>query len=352
MKPLVSIAVGIGTIAAFGGALAAQRTFVASYGQDINACSLAQPCRSFGVAIGKTDTEGEVIVLDSAGYGSVTVTRSVSIVAPAGIYAGISVGSGANGVTINAASINVRIRGLTINGTTPSSLHGVEVVQGASVVVEDCTIANLGHYALSSNVAADVTMSNITARGNALGGLHLSLGSLTVVDSRIVNNGSLGVLVEAGEATVVRTLVTGNGGGGISVTSSSSPTSIAVGDSTIGGNGAAGLVIRSQAAAAPAYADVMRNTVANNATAGIQFTNGSGGVVKGNASRNQIVGHAAEGIVTSGVPVQARVSDNSVFGNGTGISQGASGALLFTPGDNYVRDNGTDVDGSSADTFL
>ena len=31
----------------------AQRTFVASYGVDVNACSLVSPCRSFGVALAK-----------------------------------------------------------------------------------------------------------------------------------------------------------------------------------------------------------------------------------------------------------------------------------------------------------
>src|SRR5215831_3490796 len=82
----------------------AQRTFVASYGLTSNTafnCSLAKPCRAFGEAIGVTNAKGEVIVLDSAGYGPVTITKSVSLVAPPGIYAGITVLSG-DGVTINA----------------------------------------------------------------------------------------------------------------------------------------------------------------------------------------------------------------------------------------------------------
>src|SRR5207237_7514101 len=57
----------------------------------------------------------EVIVLDSAGYGPVTITKSVSLISPAGIYAGISVTSPA-GVVVNAPSEVVTLRGLTING--------------------------------------------------------------------------------------------------------------------------------------------------------------------------------------------------------------------------------------------
>jgi hypothetical protein len=46
-----------------------QRTFVASTGNDANPCTLAQPCRGFARAVSQTSPSGEVIVLDSAGYG-------------------------------------------------------------------------------------------------------------------------------------------------------------------------------------------------------------------------------------------------------------------------------------------
>jgi hypothetical protein len=94
---------------------AAQRTFVASTGLDANPCSISAPCRSFCAAVAHTDINGEIIVLDSAGYGAVTITKSVSIIAPPGVYAGISVFSG-NGVTIDSPSAKVVLRGLSING--------------------------------------------------------------------------------------------------------------------------------------------------------------------------------------------------------------------------------------------
>ena len=109
------------------GALAAlaQRTFVRSDGADANTCSIAQPCRSFTAALGKTAAAGEIIVLDSAGYGPVIINQSVAIIAPSGIYAGVSVFSD-DGVTVNGdATANVVLRGLTING-----LGGEDYIDG------------------------------------------------------------------------------------------------------------------------------------------------------------------------------------------------------------------------------
>src|SRR5437867_994768 len=93
------------------------RTFVASTGLDTNPCSRTSPCRSFAAALVETAPSGEIIVLDSAGYGPVTINQSVTIVSPPGVYAGITATSG-NGITISGTTQNdvVVIRGLTING--------------------------------------------------------------------------------------------------------------------------------------------------------------------------------------------------------------------------------------------
>ena len=67
---------------------ALQRTFVASTGSDSNPCSLPLPCRGFAIAVAAVAPAGEVIVLDSGGYGPVVITQSVSIIAPAGVVCG------------------------------------------------------------------------------------------------------------------------------------------------------------------------------------------------------------------------------------------------------------------------
>ena len=60
----------------------AQRTFVSGVGSDGNPCSRTAPCRTISQALMGTSSGGEVIVLDSAGYGPVTITQAVSIIAP------------------------------------------------------------------------------------------------------------------------------------------------------------------------------------------------------------------------------------------------------------------------------
>src|SRR6478672_2814060 len=75
-------------------AFAAPRTFVSvSAGNDVNPCSLTSPCRSFASAVLVTDLGGEVIALDSGGYGVVTLTQSISLIAPEGVFAGLTVTS-------------------------------------------------------------------------------------------------------------------------------------------------------------------------------------------------------------------------------------------------------------------
>src|SRR5438876_2640495 len=95
----------------------AQRSFVsANHGNDANPCTVTLPCRNFAAAIAQTIAGGEVIVLDSGGYGPVTIGNSIALIAPPGVYAGITAFSG-DAITINAgASDVVTLRGLTLNG--------------------------------------------------------------------------------------------------------------------------------------------------------------------------------------------------------------------------------------------
>src|SRR5215467_4594521 len=65
-----------------------QRTFLSATGSDGNPCSRAAPCRTLAQAISQTNAGGEVVILDSAGYGPVTIPKSITVTAPAGVYAG------------------------------------------------------------------------------------------------------------------------------------------------------------------------------------------------------------------------------------------------------------------------
>src|SRR5262245_39978769 len=93
------------TLSGFGAALlaldlnaAAQaapplRVFVSATGSDSSTnCSFAAPCRMFQKAHDTVGPGGEINVLDPAGYGSLSINRSISIQGHG--FAGISVGAG------------------------------------------------------------------------------------------------------------------------------------------------------------------------------------------------------------------------------------------------------------------
>ena len=57
----------------------ASRTWVSGVGDDANPCSRTAPCKTFAGAISKTAACGEINALDPAGYGAVTITKSITI---------------------------------------------------------------------------------------------------------------------------------------------------------------------------------------------------------------------------------------------------------------------------------
>jgi hypothetical protein len=130
-----------------------QRTFVASTGLDTNQCRLVDPCRSFNAAIAQTNPGGEVVILDTAGYGPMTINKSIKIIGPSGVYGGISVLGGVGpppppttGVVINAGPTDViTLRGLDIAGvpgTAPLPLYGIDIQSAGTVHIEKSSISN------------------------------------------------------------------------------------------------------------------------------------------------------------------------------------------------------------------
>src|ERR1700704_1847522 len=58
----------------------ATRTWVSGVGDDANPCSRTAPCKTYAGAISKTATNGEINCLDPGGFGSLTITKSISVV--------------------------------------------------------------------------------------------------------------------------------------------------------------------------------------------------------------------------------------------------------------------------------
>jgi len=197
--------VGLLALGCGAGALAQQRTFVASTGNDASPCTLAAPCRSFGVAIAAVAGGGEVIVLDSAGYGPVTIAKSVSITAPAGVYAGISVPAAQNGVTVSSGTFNVVLRGLAIAGNSAGS-KGIAATHSGSLIIERCTIEGMTSDGInvapsSSSIVVAIRDTQISrVSGN---GIYVAVASGSIDRVSLTRIGSYGIYVSTSSAMAV-----------------------------------------------------------------------------------------------------------------------------------------------------
>src|SRR5664279_1039240 len=143
-KNLSSLAAGmVAVLVASSPALAvgtASRTFVSGVGTDTGSCPLASPCRTFAYALTQTAPSGEIIVLSSAGYGTVTITQAVSIINTSN-FAGVTVASG-DGITINAGvNDSVTLHGLTVDGGGTGS-NGIVFNTGGKLTIDQCDLMN------------------------------------------------------------------------------------------------------------------------------------------------------------------------------------------------------------------
>ncbi len=283
-----------------------------------------------------------MIVLNSAGYGVVTISQSVSIVAPPGVYAGISALSGQTGVTINAPGATVVLRGLSINGLS-GSLNGIQLVQAARVRVEGCTISNLGSVGIVHGAAgSELVVLDSIIRDNGGRGVSMTVDASAVFDNvRVEHNGGDGVYIVASStgtiATIRRSVLSHNAAAGVAAIMPTSPavTRMVIEDSTLANNGGDG-VFAGGNLDGKVYAIVRRNSIAGNAFSGISAFNATPGpaAVEVDAVENSFAGHATSAVKTDGNLVDIEVSRNE-FNGGIGPSfYSANGGAILTYGDN------------------
>jgi hypothetical protein len=288
----------------------ATRTFVSGVGNDADPCSRTAPCRTWSGAISKTFINGEIDALDPGGYGTVAITKSITIDGGTGSGWGSTLGSGTNGFTINIAAGNVNdplrqvfLKHLSINGTgasgavgTRTGINGVNFIAGAQVMIEDCQIFNFATTGIRISLTASGTMSvqRTTIDSNQVGvTATTTAGTLNVSfsDCVIQNNVGNGIQVDAGTVNVANSVIEKNGGAGLRA------------------QGAIGSVL-----------NVDNCTVTNNIGAGIQSATAQATV---------------------------RANNNSVHRNGTGMAQTLG--VFETCKNNKVRGNSTDTSGGFTD---
>ena len=208
----------------------ATRTWVSGVGDDLNPCSRTAPCKTYAGAISKTAKDGEISTLDPGGFGTVTITKSITI---NGGGAGQGYGSilsalAPQGVLINitdAADVRktVRLNWLDINGASTGT-DGVRMIAGNALHIENTNIDGLIGDGVEVNIAganvAELYMRNVSIRNCVGNGIITTASNASGLVASSIENVSVtncGDGFEAGArslATLTHSIISTNNGSG------------------------------------------------------------------------------------------------------------------------------------------
>ncbi|HAF13522.1 MAG TPA: hypothetical protein DCK93_01855 [Blastocatellia bacterium] len=271
----------------------ATRTWVSGVGDDANPCSRTAPCKTFAGAISKTATDGEISVLDPGGFGTLTITKSITINGTHGAgFGSVLAAGGVNGFNINITAAGdvrktVRLVSLNINGAS-SGLNGISITAANRVSVEDTII------------------DGFTNRG--INDVRTGSGSLFVTDCTVRNTvQSAIVAIPGGGATITAVL------DNVRVEASTSNSGVAFDSSVNAGSAVKGTI---------------RNSILVGNSASGAFAAGTGTEM---TIENCLLSHNGTGI-TAIAPVIVRLSNSTITNNTTSIT-----------GQNQVSSTGTNT---------
>jgi hypothetical protein len=260
----------------------ATRTWVSGVGDDVNPCSRTAPCKTFAGAISKTAVNGEINVLDSAGYGPVTITKSITIDG-AGAQASI-LALNTNGIIINGPSVTVTLRNLSINGAGGTTGNGIRILQASAVNIDNVYIANFaGTGTNGRGVSIETTTSAVRiniANSSIFNMENHGISSaptagnvlLNVDNVSVARGGQAGINIrELTAATISRSAITNNRNtGGVRLELTTATATIS--DSILSNNAAG--VTNAAAGGAPSVF-LYGNTITGNTVAGLQISSGT-----------------------------------------------------------------------------
>ncbi|MES2056675.1 MAG: right-handed parallel beta-helix repeat-containing protein [Pseudomonadota bacterium] len=297
----------------------ATRTWISGVGDDVNPCSRTAPCKTFAGAISKTAAGGEINCLDPGGFGTVTITKSISIICENNPEGGITA-SGVNGFIINGTNVSVVIAGIDLEGlgntAVGSGTNGITFLNGASLVVRNMKIRAFRNgyginFAPNSNAQLFVENTIISDSGSAstvtTGGINVAPATgvtarIAIVNSQIVNNLNVGLRIDT------------TGIVGSQIVASINNTQLI--------NNGSGLLIK---------------TPASTGTADFTLTD------------SNITQNTGYGMIINGAATTARVGNTTITNNGTGIML-LSSAIVKSYGDNRL-DGNTTADGAFSSTL-
>jgi hypothetical protein len=193
------------------------RAWVSAFGDDLSpTCSLIAPCKTFAGAISKVTTGGEINCLNAAGYGQLTIAKSITVDCRE-VYGSVQATSGA-GITVNGmgTAIKVTLRNLNISGNGVGT-RGINIIGAGEVHIEDVMITGFTQQAIAdvrpagfSNI---LSVKNSTLRNNGGAGISAAAigNSSTIIDNlHSVSNG-YGVAVATGNKVIInRSIMSAN----------------------------------------------------------------------------------------------------------------------------------------------
>jgi hypothetical protein len=301
------------TLPAVSAQAQAPRTFVSAAGSDSNPCSFAAPCRHFQAAVNATTVGGEVDALDPAGYGPITISQAVTIEGQGWSY--IAPPASGNGITINAVSGEVAIRGVSLNGAgIAGGTNGIVFNSGGSLTISNCIVKNFvrangdfsgetgnGIWVAPTSGNINFTIVNTIAVNNILGIAYLPASGAPTASGAIdhvvaTNNGNIGITVNG--------YLTSGGSAAVSISNSVASNNAQYGIAVLSGPGIVTVTID--------------NDEISNNTNGIDVASGAAVL-----SRSTITNNPSYGIINAGTV--DTFQNNQIYANGN------SNAVLYNP---------------------
>jgi len=274
------------------------RVFVSVNGNDSNPCTALSPCRTFQAAHDAVQAGGEIDVLNTGGYGPVSINKSISIVNPGGVVASIA-NTGQIAISINAGQSDViSLRGLTLDGGDVGSM-GIWFFAGGRLEIADCVVRNY-------------TGSGLTVQSSVA-------STLKVTNSEFSDNKDRGiVIVPTASVTVSGAL-----------------------DHVGFSNNFVGFDIDGSNAPGADMNFTVKDSVADNNGFGV-FVNSNGvSTIRAMLVRNVVSNQRSGGIASVGSGAQVIVDESAIFHNASAW-RASSGGFIFSHGNNSVESNAAD----------
>ena len=288
----------------------ATRTWVSGVGDDVNPCSRTAPCKTFAGAISKTANNGEIDALDPGGFGTVTITKNITIDGTHGAGFGSVLAAGTNGVNVNDGAtatpntIIVNLRNLSIQGAG-TGFDGIRFVAGKTLNVENCVI------------------SGFRGNGTNSDGIDIALTGLATGNQNV---------------KITNTLIAGNTGNGIRVSNKAvgGAVLVTVDNCHLDGN------VNGISTATAAIVQVANSNLTFNSGAGINVGAGTSQVDVDTCNFHS----NANGITAAASTT--RIANCRISGNGNGLN--FTGGAIQSFGDNKVKGNFTNDQAGGAVT--